>query len=412
MNRTAMFLIFFSVVTCLFALMQYRLFLLYRAWVHRSIDAARQSQWLKYAKWFLLFANLHFVSRFFLAELGIYEHPLSQIVVVYPGGLFFAAMVLSFLLTISADIVRFPFKGIAKLRRRITGNVRVPDSMNAYDESRRRFLKRGGLSAAALVGSIPVIASAATARDYQLRQIPLEFQNLPPGLDGLKVAQISDLHAGLYMTEHDMREIFELTNSLGADLIVMTGDFVDTADSQIEPLYKALAGLKADFGIFGCLGNHDHFATAEKVSAAIRRRGIILLNNAHTIAPINGEELAIIGIDDAGRGSANFARMDQALHGVSPNSFKMMLTHRPDVWDECRSLGMDLTLAGHTHGGQVGFQLGPLNLNPVYLVHKYAMGHYEKDGKHLYVNVGVGMVGVPIRMVKPEIALFTLRSSR
>ena len=134
-----------------------------------------------------------------------------------------------------------------------------------------------------------------------------------------------------------------------------------------------------------------------------------MLNNSHSQIAIDGDKISVIGIDDAGRGQSNFADWKKALEGIDAESFTIALTHRPDEWDQSRSSGIDLTLAGHTHGGQVGFKLGPVNLNPVYLIHKYAMGLYSQDNTHLYVNVGVGMVGVPIRLVRPEITMFTLK---
>ena len=413
MNRVLMFSLFFSVVLSAFGLMQYRLYRLYRRWVRNSFDRPSQSQWLKRAKVILLLSNIHFLSRFFLSDLGIHEHPLSQVFMVYPGGMFFAIIIFSFLIVSARDLLAF-LRWLAKTVARRMGHITDSSSREiaVMDAGRRRFLRLSGMSVASVIGSIPVVASAATARDYQIHRVPLHFDNLPSALNGFTIAQVSDIHAGLYMTEKNMREIFELTNSLQAAMIMVTGDFVDNTDSQILPLYKAIEMLRAAYGIFGCLGNHDHFATAEKVAAAMRGRNIEMLNNSHRTLSVNGAQLSIIGIDDAGRGKSNFADLGRALDGLNHDSFKVMLTHRPDVFPQCVKLGMDLTLAGHTHGGQVGFQLGPLNLNPVYLIHKYAMGHYVEGGKHLYVNVGVGMVGVPIRMVKPEISLFTLHPSR
>jgi hypothetical protein len=207
-----------------------------------------------------------------------------------------------------------------------------------------------------------------------------------------------------------MEEIFEIVNSLQADLIVLTGDFVDSNDHEIEPLAKALPLLKAEYGVLGCLGNHDHFATAERVATAIEQSGVVLLNNAHYSFSICSEKLSFVGVDDAGRGTRYFARLDEAVKGLEPESFKIMLTHQPRFFPQARRAGMDLTLAGHTHGGQVGIEYAGINLNPVYLVHEYARGLYEEEGKTLYVNVGVGMVGVPIRLVAPEITLITLQS--
>lgn len=408
MTQPWMFVVFFTVVLSLFGLMQFRLFRIFRRWTATVFDPPKRQAWLKTGRAILIGFNVLFAVQFPLRMSSVYDAPLVQSLLIYPSGLFFAAVVLSFLIVSTFDVVRL----LSAIVRRFAGAKSVrPNPVEPVNEQRRKFLLRGGLTTAAAIGSFPVIASLVTARDYQLNRIDLKLKGFPSELNGLTLVQVSDIHSGVYMTEQNMKEIVELVNSLHPSIIMVTGDFVDSADSQIEPLSNALKSLKAEMAVYGCLGNHDHFATAERVTAAVQDRGIIMLNNAHEKITLSNRTITVVGIDDAGRGAGNFARLDDALTGVDPDSFKIMLTHRPDVWDECRARGSNLTLAGHTHGGQVGFRVGPLNLNPVHLVHKYAMGLYEKEEKHLYVNVGVGMVGVPIRMVRPEIAAITLSSA-
>ena len=209
-----------------------------------------------------------------------------------------------------------------------------------------------------------------------------------------------------------MAEIFGIVNDLHPDLILLTGDQVDSADSQIPPLVRALPMLRSDLGIFAVLGNHDHYATAEKVTSAMEETGITVLNNGSRILRVNGASFAVAGIDDAGKGARNFARLDRALEGIPTDMFRLLLTHRPTMFAEAKEAGVDFSLAGHTHGGQIGIEAFGVKLNPVYLFYDYARGLYREEGKALYVNVGVGMVGVPIRFVRPEIAVFTLRSGK
>jgi hypothetical protein len=411
MNQVLMFLLFFIVVVSLFGLMQYRLYRVFRRWAAKVLDEPERQKWLKRVRRIIVLLNGWFLAQMAVRGTSVYGETLVQVILVYPMGLFFAMVVPAFLVALVIDLLKF----IAWTGNRVIGllprrtSTRSPLPEPVLNPGRRRFLKLGGLSTASAIGAMPIIAFAQTARDYEINKVDLSFDSLPPGLEGLTIAQVSDIHSGIYMTEENMREIFEIVNSLDANAIMVTGDFVDTSDSQIEPLHKSIQILKAEYGIFGCMGNHDHFATARKVSSALEQSGITMLNNAHTNLTIDGEKLSIIGIDDAGRGQANFADWSRAADGIDPDSFKIALTHRPNEWDYSRQLGMDMTLAGHTHGGQVGFRLGPLNLNPVYLIHKYPMGLYSENNKRLYVNVGVGMVGVPIRLVKPEIALFTLK---
>ncbi len=410
MNQLLLFILFFTTILILFTLMQYRLYRVIRLWASKVYAEPARSRWLRRSRAIILVLNLLFLSQMVVRGTTVYESPLIQFVLVYPMGLFFAIVVFSFLIVSVVDILRLMFNALRRLRTGSSSPVSdIPQPDIPPDAGRRRFLKLGGLSTASAISAVPILASAQTARDYQVNKLSLSYAGLPTGLNGFTIAHVSDIHSGIYMTEKNMREIFELVNSLGAQTIVVTGDFVDSSDSQIEPLAKALQMLKAEYGLYGCLGNHDHFATVQRVAAAVEQCGVTLLKNSHASLTIDGDALSLVGIDDAGRGQSNFADWHKALNGLHPDSFKIALTHRPDQWDQSRSLGMDLTLAGHTHGGQVGFQLGPLNLNPVYLVHRYAMGLYTEGEKHLYVNVGVGMVGVPIRMVKPEVTLLTLQ---
>jgi len=134
-----------------------------------------------------------------------------------------------------------------------------------------------------------------------------------------------------------------------------------------------------------------------------------MLDNANRTLTINGEKFSMIGVDDAGYGRSNFANLDEALKGADPQMFRILLSHRPEFFPHAKKAGIDLTLSGHTHGGQVGIEFGGVNLNPAYLVTKYVRGLFNEDGRQMYVNVGVGMVGVPIRIVRPEITLITLQ---
>jgi len=412
MNRTLLFLTFFGTILTLFGLMQWRLYRLYRSWVERSVEQEKRRRWMLAARWTVGAGIVGFFSRFLFNELGSYDHWAVQALVIYPGGIFFGAVVLGFLAASVRDLALLVMRLVEKLKELVAGllGASAPDPIPIpVDHGRRRLLRTGGLAMMATIGGIPTIASAATARDYQINRIPLYFDNLPSGLEGFTLAQISDLHSGVFMTEGDMEGIFELVNGLHPQLTLLTGDQVDNTDSQIPPLHRALRTLKADYGVFGVLGNHDHYATAERVAAAMRDRGVTVLSNEHQTLKIDGEDLSIVGIDDAGNGARNYADLDAATAGLTPDGFRIFLSHRPDTFDVARQKGMHLSLAGHTHGGQVGIEFGGIKLNPVYLIYKYARGLYQEAGKYLYVNVGVGMVGVPIRLIRPEIALFTLR---
>lgn len=416
MSRLFQFALFFAILLTLFGGFQYYLFRFYKRWVRLSFPAERQPRWVRTALMVLVAGNLLFVLQFVARSLGWHTSPLGQIFIVLPSAFYFASVITGFVLVLLFDLVRAFRFGVAHTASVLNGVSRIASTSytppaEAVNKGRRAFLKVGGAGILAVAAGAPVLASLATARDYQIVRLPLFFESLPASLRGLTLAHISDLHSGPFMSNRNMLEIFEIVNSLHPHLTFVTGDFVDSSDSEIEPLVKAIGILKAEYGVLGCMGNHDHFATVERVHAGLTDRALHVLNNDHLSIPINGEHLTVIGVDDAGRGNRNFARLDLATQGLPSDTFRVLLSHRPDFFAPAKAAGMDLTLAGHTHGGQVGGEIFGLGIYPVNLVYQYSMGHYIEDGKQLYVNVGVGMVGAPIRLVRPEITLLTLNDA-
>lgn len=418
MSRTFFFLPFLAVVLGIFGLLQFRVYRALRRWAGRVFIQDIQTTFLGTARIVLVAGNALVALQFALRGSSAYAQPIAQFVITYPAGIFFAAVVFGFLLLAFQDVFRFLtywVRRVVRLAQQLSesGSTSVdPHPSAELSAERRKFLKWSGVAAIGVTLGPPLVSSIASAHDYRITKIPLSFPNLPAGLHGLSIAQVSDVHSGVYMTEDHMMEIVELTNSLHANIVALTGDHVDSSDVQIPSVCEAMKMLRSDYGVYGCLGNHDHFATAEKVSAALQQVNVVMLDNAHRTLRINSEKLSFVGVDDAGYGSSNFARLDHALEGIDPESFKILLSHRPEFFRHAKKAGMDLTLAGHTHGGQVGVEFWGINLNPAYLVTKYVRGLFVEEGKQMYVNVGVGMVAVPIRIVRPEITFITLQRSR
>lgn len=412
MSRTLQFFLFFSTVLTLVGLMQWYLYISYRRWISQ-VSPERAHAWLRRAKVVLLIGNAFFLLSFFGRGLGLFEQPTLRLAVVYPAGMWFGSIILGFVLLSIKDVIRLVVGIVRKLltiARRLFSprSATISPAPVAIDPGRRHFLTSAGTATIGLIAATPVAASFATARDYQIRRIPLAFPNLPTELEGFTIAQVSDLHSGIYMSRSDMEHIFDIVNRLHPQLAVVTGDLVDTNDAEIPPLHEALKMLKADRGVYAVLGNHDHFATGDRVADAVRQSGTTVLRNAHETLTVDGAKLSLVGIDDPSP-RRNFADVPKALDGLDPESFKVMLVHQPRLWPEAKRVGMDLTLVGHTHGGQIGIEVFGMELYPVKWAYDHPMGHFIEDGKQLYVNVGVGMVGAPIRLVRPEISLFELR---
>ena len=412
MSRTLQFLLFFSTILTLVALIQWYLYVSYRRWI-RQVSPMRAERWLRWAKGAVLVGFVLFFLSFLGRGVGLFEYPTMRLLIVYPAGMWFGSIVLAFFLLATKDVVAAIVRSVRYaaliVRRTFSRGTPIADSIPVPDDpQRRRFLKAAGTSTIGLIAATPVAASLATARDYQVRRIPLYFPGLPAELEGFTLAQVSDIHSGIYMNRSDMEHIFDIVNGLHPQLTVITGDLVDTNDTEIPPLHEALKRLKADRGVYAVLGNHDHFATGDLVAAGVREAGVTVLRNAHATLGVDGAKLSLVGIDDPSP-RRNFADLSKAVDGLDPESFKVMLVHQPRFWPDAKQAGMDLTLVGHTHGGQIGMEMMGMKLYPVRWVYDHPMGHYIEEGKRLYVNVGVGMVGAPIRLVRPEIAVFELR---
>ena len=170
----------------------------------------------------------------------------------------------------------------------------------AHNPTRRLFLKTCGVTTILAASSAPVFALFKTTNDYEIVKKVLTFHNFPESLNGLTIAQISDIHAGIFMKDREITEIFHLVNTLQADMIVITGDFVDRNTIDFRALSHAFKILKSDLGVFGCLGNHDHYTGAEKINNMLESSHVFMLNNENKTLQINNEPLSIIGVDYSG----------------------------------------------------------------------------------------------------------------
>lgn len=273
--------------------------------------------------------------------------------------------------------------------------------------TRRRFLKNASLTAASTLGVTSY--GFATALDLPgVRRRSFRLETLPAAWDGLRMLQISDVHAGPYMGVERMMRLKDLAQSLEPDLIVFTGDQMDRRESDADLFAEGFAGIEAPMGVFGILGNHDHFIDPALSEQALRAAGIEPLVNRGVVFDRNGSTIALIGVEDL---SARPGRpLDFSVISRHPTSFRICLSHQPQSWHRAAAAGAHLTLAGHTHGGQIA--LTGRHLNVARLSTRYIAGPYRREENYLYVSRGVGVGAVPVRVgAPPEIDLLTLRSA-
>jgi uncharacterized protein len=281
--------------------------------------------------------------------------------------------------------------------------------------SRRAFLQ--GASSAGL-GAVAIGAGFGWAQAYgdpQVLRHELFWPDLPPGLDGLRMVQISDLHAGPLASLELLQRWRALTEREHPEILLVTGDFVDSLPEEMAAFSSAFRAFPAPLGRYAILGNHDYFTDPRPLWEELQAQGFRCLENAHTVVNRGGSDLAILGVQDPQALNGRFRgirfgpgpRPDLAASGLKEGPFRLALAHRPGQWRDVRKAGAQLTLAGHTHGGQVNLVPG---LNFARMLGPYTAGLYDEGGQRLYVNRGLGVVGVPMRVAAPpEITVITLR---
>jgi predicted MPP superfamily phosphohydrolase len=251
-----------------------------------------------------------------------------------------------------------------------------------------------------------------------VNRIELPVRGLPRALSGLRVAQLSDFHFGPHIPAGYLENAVGRAAAEGPDLVALTGDFIDRGPRHLREAAKLFRGLKAPLGVFAVLGNHDfsvhtargarkHPGLAGAVADALAAEGVTVLRNKGVRVGRGAAALHVAGVDDLWSGASD---LGAALGGACPHTPRVLLAHNPQTVEQLGGRRADLVLSGHTHGGQINLPvLGRLLLNKQ--ARRYAAGLYPLEGGHLYVNTGVGF-GWRFRFgVRPELAVFTLRSA-
>ena len=350
--------------------------------------------------------SLPYVIRLLSGRPSAISSPWFTYGVLYPFGVWsVGSMILVFFLG-CAFSVRWIASRVAGGFKRPSPSPPPPPARTSPVMSRRSFLRgaAGATAAAPLVLSAYGTAHART--DYETVEMDMPIRNLSSTLLGLRLVQISDLHAGPFTTERQIAGIVGRTNLLNPDLVMITGDVVHAARDDIAPCMRALSLLRARCGVFACQGNHEYWVGPEAVRRGAEGAGIRMLVNEGRVLSIDGASLNIAAVDDLRLGKPDLRR---ALAGLDPAAPTLLLSHRPDLFPDAARRGVDLTLAGHYHGGQVKVRILGVPLSPFRLVTKYLEGPFRRGHSRMYVSRGLGTTGPPVRIgSRPELTLFRL----
>jgi predicted MPP superfamily phosphohydrolase len=287
---------------------------------------------------------------------------------------------------------------------------------------RRHFLKKSVAVAAAAPFIISGHGVLLGRRRFRVDHFDLPLSGLSSSLSQLSIVHLTDIHVGPFMPPEELAAYVEAVNRLKPDLIALTGDFVSRGLDEVVPCVETLAGLKARYGIFACMGNHEVLVGAEdEMTRLFTRKGVQVLRNDAASIRIHNTALNILGIDDLRWGLPDLSRALKIAQG-EPGEVGLLLSHRPEVFPEASRAGVDVVLSGHYHGGQVKLGPDPESLSIASLLTPYAEGLFHLSRRHnlsasggksalLFVSRGIGTTGLPIRVnCPPQIAHLTLKS--
>jgi uncharacterized protein len=280
---------------------------------------------------------------------------------------------------------------------------------------RRRFLER----TAAVATGAPFVAGAYGLLygrlNLETTAPSILLPRLPRAFEGFRICQLSDIHIGPFMPAEEIRKYVAIANAQQAEMVVLTGDFVTFDPDTQQAVVEALSGLHAPFGVYGCLGNHDAWARVEdSITELFSHTGVRMLRGANVPIAIHGESFNLIGVDfQSPRRFGPSAPVEHLLGNIESfidrDRINVLLSHNPDTFDRAAELGIDLSLAGHTHGGQAALEFISPEIAPSRLVTPYVAGWFGKPGGQLYVNRGIGTIFIPIRIgAPPEITVYRL----
>lgn len=315
-------------------------------------------------------------------------------------------------------VLRWFFQGRKKrYEKRVASGQKMP---------RSKFLARS----AVVVATLPVVTMSfgiiKGAYDYRVRRRRVFLPNLPKAFEGIKVAQLSDIHSGSFFDKTAVEGGVDLLLNEKPDLIFFTGDLVNNETKEVNQYMDLFSRVKADLGVYSTLGNHDYGDYKGWSSAAAKRQnledmikvhermGWNLMMDENEAIKIGTDQISVIGVQNWGAG--RFAKYGNLAKAAShaEGDVKLLLSHDPSHWDaqvRTQQPDIDLMFAGHTHGMQLGVEIGDWRWSPSQYMYKQWADLYTEDNQHLYVNRGFGFLGFPGRIgIYPEITILELTS--
>ena len=296
----------------------------------------------------------------------------------------------------------------------------------SFIPQRRLFISQLSILLASIPASALLIGMIRGKYNYKLIKHQLSFERLPVDFHGFKIIHISDFHCGSFDNKKKFSYGIDLINQQNADIILFTGDMVNNIADEILPWKELISSLKAPYGKYAVLGNHDYgdytawdkqedkINNFKKLIALENEMGFTVLNNRNEKIKIKDSSIDLLGVENWGSGFKQKGNLDMALGGTKPEDFKILMSHDPTHWQEkvlVHQQKIDLTLSGHTHGMQFGIEIpGIIKWSPAKYRYKHWAGIYQEFDQLINVNRGFGFLAYPGRVgIYPEITCITLQ---
>lgn len=380
-----------------------------------KLDLSTQ-KWIKMAYWSLPVLSLLFLIYIFYLSPG--ENRTGWKMFVITGILIvYISKLLTTVVLFVAEIIRAIQWSVQKL---------TPQSDAAVGEkiTRSKFITQGALALGAVHIGAMTYGIISGAHDYRVKRIKIPIKDLPQALEGLKIAQISDVHSGSFYNKTAVKGGVDMLLAEKPDIAFFTGDLVNNKAEEFKDHFDTFKHIKAPLGVYSTLGNHDYGDYTEWKSPEAKVQNLKDLKEAHKlmgwnllmdeneILKIDNESLAILGIQNWGAGGfAKYGNLKKAMKGTDQIGTQLLLSHDPSHWREevLGKTNIDAAFAGHTHGMQYGVEIGDFKWSPVQYRYKEWAGLYSQDNQNLYVNRGYGYIGYPGRLgILPEITIAEL----
>lgn len=355
---------------------------------------------------YILFLNLSYLFLFYRYPLPAGLKTTINYILIYPYFIY----ILLCLVLFPWFVLNGLFVSVKKLWAKCAALTGYDDAKTkqSVSASRRDFLKVATSAVLLPTGGCSLYGTYIGRNRIAIEEQTLFFHDFPKALDGLSIVQISDLHAGVFMEGWQLEPFIDMVNNLKPDLVVITGDIISWGSYYIEPVTEVLGKIRSSKGAYAIMGNHDFYGDIDALCGSLEKSGITVLRNRWE--PINFSSYApplyLIGVDDIWATRYFKKRnisVQKIISGIPERSFKVLLSHNPTLFDEAAAQGIQLTLSGHTHAGQIIFPFPEEHgYSFARLIYKRDYGLYRSGDSLLYINRGLGVIGPPLRINCPR----------